>query len=110
MAGDHGDPVPIGAALDKVLRAMRAGAGRREVGGVFGRWEEAVGAPIAANVRPVRLEAGRLLLEVSDPAWVTQVHLLADDLRARLAETTGVQIDQIDVRVQRPPRRPSVPR
>jgi predicted nucleic acid-binding Zn ribbon protein len=98
---DRGDPVPIGTALDGVLRALRAGAGRREVGGVFGRWDETVGATIAANVRPVRLESGRLLVEVSDPAWATQIHLLADELRARLAEVTGVQVDEIDVRVGR---------
>src|SRR5215204_468128 len=99
---DNGDPVPLAAALDGVLRSLRAGAGRREVGGVFGRWDETVGAAIAANVRPVRLESGRLLVEVSDSAWATQVHLLADELLARLAEVTGVHIEHLDVRVARP--------
>jgi predicted nucleic acid-binding Zn ribbon protein len=98
---DDGDPVPLADSLDGVLRSLRAGAGRREVGGVFGRWEETVGAAIAANVRPVRLESRRLLVEVSDPAWATQVHLLADELRARLAEVTGVEVEHVDVRVAR---------
>ena len=69
-------------ALDGLLRSLRGGAGRAEVGGVFGRWEEAVGAALAANVRPVRLEHGALLVEVDDPAWATQVRFSSDDLRA----------------------------
>ena len=41
------------------LRSLRGGAGRAEVGGVFGQWDEAVGEAIAAHVRPVRLDARR---------------------------------------------------
>ena len=77
------DPVPVTDALDGLLRSLRGGAGRAEVGGVFGRWEEAVGPALAANVRPVRLEHGTLLVEVDDPAWATQVRYLADDIIAR---------------------------
>ena len=102
MTGD--DPVPVSDALDGLLRSLRGGAGRAEVGGVFGRWEEAVGAPLAAHVRPVRLEWRRLLVDVDDPAWATQVRHLAPELMARLADVTGVTLDAIDVRVRRPRR------
>lgn len=96
----HGDdPVPLTESLDGVLRSLRGGASRTEVGGVFGRWEEAVGAAVAANVRPVRLEHGTLLVEVQDPAWATEVRLLTDQLRARLLEVTGVTVERVDVRV-----------
>ena len=78
------EPVAFTDSLDGLLRSLRGGAGRAEVGGVFGRWEEAVGAALAANVRPVRLEHGTLLVEVDDPAWATQVRFLADDLPAPL--------------------------
>ena len=81
---EYEEPVAVTAALDRVLRSLRGGAGRREVGGVFGRWEEAVGPAVAAHVRPVRLERGTLLVEVDDPAWATQVRFLADDVRRRL--------------------------
>ena len=99
------DPVPFTDALDGLLRSLRGGAGRAEVGGVFGRWEDAVGAAVAANVRPVRLEQGTLLVEVDDPAWATQVRFLADDLRSRLREVTGVEVERLDVRVGGPRRR-----
>ena len=63
MASGHDDPVPIGTALDRVVRAMRAGAGRREVGWACSAAGTRPSAtPIAANVRPVRLDgplAGR---------------------------------------------------
>jgi predicted nucleic acid-binding Zn ribbon protein len=95
------DPVPVTEALDGLLRSLRGGAGRAEVGGVFGRWEEAVGAPIAAHVRPVRLDHGTLLVEVDEPAWATQVRLLTDDIRRRLVEVSGVQVEHVDVRVAR---------
>jgi len=98
------DPVPVTEALDGLLRSLRGGAGRAEVGGVFGRWEEAVGPALAANVRPVRLEHGTLLVEVDDPAWATQVRFLHDDLRSKLADVTGVEVVQIEVRVGRPRR------
>jgi predicted nucleic acid-binding Zn ribbon protein len=97
------DPVPVTDALDRVLRSMHGG-GRAEVGGVFGHWEDAVGGAVAANVRPVRLEQGTLLVEVDDPAWATQARFLADDVRRRLLEVTGVAVERIEVRVRRPRR------
>jgi len=93
------DPLPINEAIDRVIGSLRAGAGRVEVGGVFGRWDEAVGPAVAAHVRPIRLEHGALLVEASDPGWATQVRFLSGDLCARLFEVAGVTVDRIDVRV-----------
>jgi predicted nucleic acid-binding Zn ribbon protein len=95
------EPVPVTASLDGLLRSLRGGAGRVEVGGVFGRWEEAVGPMIAAHVRPVRLEHGVLLVEVDEPAWSTQVRFLADDIRRRLREESGVEVTSLEVRVRK---------
>ena len=103
----NGEPVPLGDALDAVVRSLRGGAGRADVGGVFGRWEEAVGPAVAANVRPVRLEDGTLLVAVDDPAWATQVRLLADDLLGRLRDVAGVAVERLEVRVGGPGGRPA---
>jgi predicted nucleic acid-binding Zn ribbon protein len=94
------DPVPIQASLDGVVRSLR-GPDRRQVGGLFGRWEEAVGAQVAAHVRPVRLDGATLLVEVDEPAWATQVTLLSTTLRTRLAEVAGVHVERVEVRVAR---------
>ena len=71
------------------------------IGGVFGMWEEAVGAQVAAHVQPVKLTGGVLVVEVDDPAWATQLKFLEQSLRQRLAEVAGASIDTIEVRVAR---------
>ncbi|MEY2974094.1 MAG: hypothetical protein RIR49_514 [Actinomycetota bacterium] len=96
MADD--EPIPLSASLDRVVRSLR-GPDRHQVGGVFGRWEEVVGEPVAAHVRPLRLDDRVLVVEVDDPAWATQVEFLSAQLRGRLAEVVQVEVDRIEVRV-----------
>ena len=88
-------------ALVRSLHGGRAGtsASAAAVGGVFGRWAEIVGETMAAHVQPVRLEGTRLAVEVSEPAWATQVRLLTDRVIDRVREVVGVTIETIDVRV-----------
>ncbi len=92
------DPVPITASLDGVMRSLRGGD-RRQIGGVFGRWDEAVGEAVAAHVRPVRLDEGVLTVEAEDPAWATEVKFLADTIVQRLATVAGVELQRIEIRV-----------
>lgn len=101
------EPRPLGEALDGVVRSLQGGrqrGGAAAVGGVFGRWTEIVGEAMAAQVRPVKLEGDRLLLEVAEPAWATQVRLLSDRIRERVAEVVGITIAGVDVRVGGPRR------
>ena len=92
------DPVPIAKSLDSIMKSLR-GTDRVQIGGVFGRWDEAVGPTVAVHVRPVRLDQGVLLVEADEPAWATQVKFLASTISARLAEVAGVEVDRIEVRV-----------
>lgn len=92
------DPMPIGASLDAVVRSLR-GPDRRQVSGLFGRWEEIVGPQVAAHARPIRLDQRVLLVEVDDPAWATQLQLLSSRLRERLADVAGVHVDELRLRV-----------
>ena len=98
---DVADPIPITASLDSMMKSLR-GTDRIQIGGVFGRWEEAVGEDLARQVRPVRLDQGVLTLEARDPAWATQVKFLTGDIIERLSAVAGVEIERIDVRVARP--------
>ena len=77
------------------------------MGGVFGRWSEIVGENVAAHVQPVRLDGARLVVEVTDPAWATQIRRLSDTLRTRVREVAGTTIETVEVRVAggRPKRR-----
>jgi hypothetical protein len=92
------DPVSIMASLDRVIRSLRGPSGRA-VGGLFGRWSEAVGEQVAQHVRPLKLDERVLSVEVDDPAWATQVKFLAPTIIRRLDEVAGVEVDRIQVRV-----------
>ena len=94
------DPVPLTSSLDAMMRSLR-GADRIQVGGVFGKWDDAVGPSVAAHVRPVKLDGGVLLVEADEPAWATQVKFLADTIVERLRAVAGVEVERVEVRVAR---------
>lgn len=98
------DPVPISRSLDSIMKSLR-GTDRIQIGGVFGRWDDAVGPTVAAHVRPVRLDQGVLTVEADEPAWATQVKFLSATITTRLAEVAGVDIEHIEVRVAGSSRR-----
>jgi predicted nucleic acid-binding Zn ribbon protein len=93
------DPIPLSNSLDGVVRSLR-GPSRAAVGGLFGRWEEAVGGQVAQHVSPRKLDQGTLVVEVDDPAWATQVKFLTPMITERLVAVAGVHIDRIEVRVE----------
>jgi predicted nucleic acid-binding Zn ribbon protein len=108
------DPKPLSAAMDSLVRSLQGGtrrAGAAAVGGVFGHWADVVGVAMAAHVQPVKLEGDRLVVEVQEPAWATEVRMLTDRIIDRVAEVAGITIAAIDVRVAgargRVPRRES---
>jgi len=94
------DPVPLSSALDDVVRSLR-GPSRESVGGLFGRWDEAVGEQVAQHVKPVKLDEGVLVVEVDDPAWATQVKFLTPMIIERLQQVANVRVERIEVRVER---------
>ena len=70
------------------------------VSGVFGLWGEIVGEQVAQHVTPVKLDRGRLLIEVDDPAWATHMKFLERDVCTRLSHATGTTISGVDIRVK----------
>jgi|SRR5512132_1508651 predicted nucleic acid-binding Zn ribbon protein len=92
------EPVPIGAGLDRVLGYLRAPAART-VKTVFTEWAELAGPQLAAHAQPIALRDGELLIEVDDPAWVSQLRWLEPELRTRLEALPGApRIDRIRFR------------
>jgi predicted nucleic acid-binding Zn ribbon protein len=107
-ADDPRLPVRLSDSLAAVVRDLRdepagapSGPTMASMGGVFGRWEAAVGPAVAAHVQPVRLDGARLVVEVDDPAWATQLRFLEETMKRRLAEEAGAHIETIEVRVRR---------
>ena len=99
------EPQPLGRAIDGVLKNLAPPgtpvAPAKTVGGVFARWDEAVGPQVAAHARPVRLHEGTLLVEVDEPGWATQLRFLVADLLQRLAAAAGPGVTAIEWRVKR---------
>lgn len=99
------EPRPLGLALDAVLQSLQPPGApatpAKTVGGVFARWEDAVGADIAANARPVRLSDGTLVVEVDEPGWATQLRYLEGQLLERIAAVAGPGVSKIELRVRR---------
>lgn len=98
--------------LDRTLRSM----GTPSVAGVevlFERWDEVVGAAMAARTQPVRIDGEVLVVSCDEPAIATHVRYLQSELIERLAQLSGERrVARIEVRVAqtkrgpRPPRRP----
>jgi len=65
--------------LDTVAKAHQIGA----------RWEEIVGAQVAAHCRPLGLRGDVLELEVDSPVWSQQLQLRKPELLAALARSFG---------------------
>lgn len=99
LPGNGPGPQPLGKALDAVMR----GLGAPEASGVhlvFDRWAEVVGDSLAARTHPVKIDGGRLVLAVDEPAIATHVRFLQAELLARLAELLGPgRVTALDLRV-----------
>jgi len=59
------------------------------VHGVFGRWQELVGAEVAQHCTPESFADGRLVVRTDSTAWATQLRLLAPTVVRRLNEDLG---------------------
>ena len=98
------DPIPLTSSLDSMMKSLR-GTDRVQVGGVFGRWDDAVGDRIASHVRPVKLDRSTLLVEADSATWATEVKFLSDSIIERLHDEARVEVDRIEVRVASAHRR-----
>ena len=99
------DPGPrrIGNALDRLLGSMRAPS-VDVLDSVFSRWEEIVGADLAAHTQPAAIDGDQLVVSVDDPTWASEFRWLEAQVLERVREVSGSdRITQLLVRVK--PRR-----
>jgi predicted nucleic acid-binding Zn ribbon protein len=96
--------MPLHASLDAVVRSLRGGEGvagdAKAMGSLFRRWTDAVGEHVAAHARPVKLDGGRLLVEVDEPGWATQLRFLEREVIDRLRSVAGLEVSRFDIRVK----------
>jgi predicted nucleic acid-binding Zn ribbon protein len=98
----HDDgPRKVSESLEKIVRGISPQSAG-EFGVVFGRWEEIVGARLAAHVQPVKATANALVVAADHPAWATQVRALGSTLLAEVAKAAGRAPERLEVVVRRP--------
>lgn len=96
---DNG-PRDLGPSLDALSRTMGLGESQG-LGRLYAQWDEIVGSPMAAHVRPVRIEDGVLSVVVDHPAWATQVSHLSEQVLGRVERIAGISRPcRLDVRVR----------
>jgi predicted nucleic acid-binding Zn ribbon protein len=99
----HNTSSSLAGALDALLDRLGAES-TTAITGVFGEWPKIVGEQVAQHVTPIKLERGRLIVEIDDPSWATQMRFLEPQLVEKLNAATTSTITAIEVRVKRNPR------
>ena len=89
----------LGDELNRLLHSLGS-PNLDTVSGVFGLWNDLVGDQVAQHVMPIKLDRGRLLIEVDDPAWSTHMKFLERDICTQLSHHTGTTISGVDIRVK----------
>lgn len=87
-ASDDRDPQPLSAMVEK-LASEHGWEEDLSVHGVMARWDQLVGAEVAAHVHPESYQETVLTVRAESTAWATQVRLLAAELVHRINVEVG---------------------
>jgi predicted nucleic acid-binding Zn ribbon protein len=89
--GADGGPRRLGGVLSGVISRLGL---RRDLDDyrIFEAWERVVGAQIARNAQPTRLDAKRLVVTVKTAVWMQELSLLREEIRQKLNEWMGREI------------------
>jgi predicted nucleic acid-binding Zn ribbon protein len=84
-------PRQVGDVLSNVISRLGL---RRDLDDyrIFEAWDRVVGAQIAQQAQPVRLDSRRLVVHVRSAVWLQELSLMRNDLRQRINEWMGREI------------------
>jgi hypothetical protein len=80
-----------GAVLGDLLERLPFRDRLREYA-VWKVWAEVVGDLIASKAEPVRIEDGKLFIQVSNSTWMQEIQFLKDEIRAKLNARLGAPL------------------
>jgi predicted nucleic acid-binding Zn ribbon protein len=69
---------------------------------IFTRWDEVVGAELAAHTAPVRVQGNVLTIGADHPAWVTRSRMASAQILERARALGDTTVERIEVVLQRP--------
>jgi predicted nucleic acid-binding Zn ribbon protein len=98
---DGAPPRPLADGIERLLQGL--GAPPVPVLTLLAeRWEEVVGPAAAAHCRPGAVTDGCLHVEVTEPAWASQIRWQQAEIVRRVADLAGPgAVGRVDVRVGR---------
>lgn len=82
------DPQPLAAAIRKLL-ADRGWQQQAAVSSAFGRWEQIVGADVAAHATPVEINDGVLVVQADSTTWASALRFNQEVLIRQLNVELG---------------------
>lgn len=94
------EPRRLEEVLGRVLRQLRV-TDTGSSATLFSKWNSIVGETIAEHVTPKRLDKRRLVVEVDEPMWATQLRFLEPKVLSTLRDHIGDEVDALDIRVRR---------
>jgi predicted nucleic acid-binding Zn ribbon protein len=90
----------VGPAIAKVLSRIGASPSPQTMELVFSRWEELVGAELAAHSQPMRLQDSTLVVGADHPAWATRARMDSEAIVSRARQLGDTTIERIEVVVR----------
>jgi predicted nucleic acid-binding Zn ribbon protein len=90
---DGRDPQRFAASISRLV-TERGWQTPVAVGGVIGRWDQVVGAEVAAHCVPESFDESVLVVRTDSTAWATQMRMLAPTVLRRLTEELGSGVVQ----------------
>lgn len=96
-AGD--EPLPLSDALQRVGAELGLAPGDAH-GTLEARWDEVMGADVAAHTHLLAVRSGTLTVVVDDPVWATQLRYLEPAIVTRATALLGPGVvTRVKVRV-----------
>ena len=90
----------IGEILENYLRGIGYDsvlAGRE----ITGKWRRIVGEKLFEKSIPVSFEKNRLEVVTPAPAWSSEIHMMSESIIRRIAEETGIKVNEIKVKTDK---------
>jgi len=95
------EPRELRTALGRVVGGLSDGSGG-DIVNILACWDEVVGQAVAAHARPRSLRTSKLIVEVDEPGWATQLRYLRGEISAGLNARLGADVvTSIELTVRR---------
>jgi predicted nucleic acid-binding Zn ribbon protein len=79
---------PIGRILKEVIEDLGVGPRMAEQRAVI-EWPDVVGPKVASHCRAIRIEQGRMLVEVGSPVWAQELSLMRRTIIQKINRRLG---------------------